>query len=91
MDFDSEEVLGDYELPASFLSFSILISPLNELFLPLFVEFVGESRWVYADFKPGDLLIFNIKTIHCSFRYSFPLNPQPPFKNQTETTASISG
>mgnify|MGYP003578751065 CR=1 FL=1 len=34
-----------------------------------FLDIVDESSWLYSDYKMGDIVIFDIRTIHASFRY----------------------
>jgi hypothetical protein len=36
----------------------------------LLIDMIDDSCWVYADYRIGDILIFDIKTIHASFRYN---------------------
>lgn len=65
---ENENIIANYELPESFLSTYIIYYGLL-FYLNNKKELLDNgSKWVYSDFQIGDLLIFNIKTIHCSFR-----------------------
>jgi len=33
-----------------------------------FLDMVDESSWLYSDYNMGDIVIFDIRTIHASFR-----------------------
>jgi len=45
-----------------------------------FLDFIDESTWLYNDYKVGDLVIFDIRTIHASFR-----NDSISFRKNTDT------
>lgn len=45
-----------------------------------FLDIVDESSWLYSDYKMGDVVIFDIRTIHASFR-----NDSNQFRRNTDT------
>lgn len=70
LDIENDNVIANYELPESFLSNIFFNVFLKYIFFLKKIELLKNgSNWVYSDFQIGDLLIFNIKTIHCSFRF----------------------
>ena len=33
-------------------------------------DLVGDSKWLSVDFNPGDLCIFNVRSVHASLKYA---------------------
>jgi len=51
----------------------LVTEDLKKILLILKIDFVDESTWLYNDYKIGDVVIFDIRTIHASFRFDLKI------------------